>query len=391
MWATAIAAAGEHTLAATSAGVSVVGACGAGWKYDVPYNEGTILALAARCRVVQPAFGPGPPPRLVAGSFHNLAIQKGRLFAWGCDSIDENDGQLGLGSRTEVSIPTPVALAGHVVHAAAGAHHSLVLTEEGTVLTAGAGLLGQLGRRHDFSTDAVPSSPDPPKRLHAHDMFMPIELSLAPGESVVQVGCGYYHSLCVTSSGRLLAFGSNSHGQCGVGHNGGVMADGDQILPMPQCLHELAGQKIVQAVGGYSHTIALTADGRVWTCGGNSHGQRGLPMCEDEDLPACSEVDVGGPAAVVAAGYSHSVVLRRDGQVVTFGENDSGQLGIDGDDSAEPRVVPISEKCVGVAAGNSHTVALRCDGAVLSWGSGRNGQQGGGRTLDITFPTPLQA
>lgn len=112
-------------------------------------------------------------------------------------------------------------------------------------------------------------------------------------------------------------------------------------------------------------------------------------MPDYEGLPRCSRLKVGGPAVDVAAGYSHSVVLRRDGSVIFFGDNDSGQLGVPGDFRDVPALVPLPGRCIGVAAGNSHTVALLEDGSVVSWGSGRNGQQGNASTDDVLLPAVL--
>jgi len=390
MRAVSVAAAGEQTQVVDSSGnVFVIGACAAGWRYDVPYNDETLRMTAARCRSLLPGFGL-PVPRLASGSFHNLALQAGRVFSWGCDSIDVNDGQLGLLSRAELAVPTRVPVAEAVTDIAAGAHHSLILTVSGAVLSAGAGLLGQLGRKHDFSCDSVLPGRNHSERSHAHDMFLPVATPTADGEVVQHVGCGYYHSLCVSSFGRLFAFGSNSHGQCG----SNVLDPAPQLesaeeesrILAPRLVQELKDQHVVQAVGGYGHTLALTREGDVWTCGLNSHGQRGHP--EAADLPRCSKLLLGDAATAVAAGYSHSVVLRRDGAVLTFGENDAGQLGTSGDERPTPAVVPLpgAGRCVAIAAGNSHTVALCADGQVLSWGSGRNGQQGANSLDDVLAP-----
>eukprot|EP00931_Biecheleriopsis_adriatica_P012762 TRINITY_DN113982_c0_g1_i1.p1 TRINITY_DN113982_c0_g1~~TRINITY_DN113982_c0_g1_i1.p1 ORF type:complete len:412 (+),score=37.76 TRINITY_DN113982_c0_g1_i1:27-1238(+) len=377
-----VAAAGEHTLLTTGSGdIITVGACAAGWKYDVPYCDETLRLTAARCRRLLPGFGQGLP-QVAAGSFHNLVIQSGKLFSWGCDSIDENDGQLGLSTRTEVSVPTPVALSEGVVDAAAGAHHSLALTMSGAVLSAGAGLLGQLGRKHNYSSGETCDD-----SLCAHDTFLPVEVPVSPGEVVKRVSCGYYHSLCITSCGRLFAFGSNNHGQCGSCEPITAQEKSDcseSHFVRPKLVRDLDGQHVTQAAGGYGHTVALSASGDVWTCGSNSHGQRGIP--DTETLSRCCRVEVGGPAVAVAAGYSHSVVLRRDGGVMTFGENDCGQLGIHGDSRDVPSLVPLSHRCVGIAAGNSHTVALREDGVALTWGSGRNGQHGIPCMADLPSP-----
>lgn len=89
----------------------------------------------------------------------------------------------------------------------------------------------------------------------------------------------------------------------------------------------------------------------------------------DPAWPAQGESKVGyWPKAPIAAGYRHSVGLRRDGTVIATGENRYGQCDVGG-----------WREIVAVAAGNahtgnSHTVGLKADGTVLAVGWNKYGQ-----------------
>ena len=76
----------------------------------------------------------------------------------------------------------------------------------------------------------------------------------------------------------------------------------------------------------------------------------------------------------IAAGAGHSVALRRDGSVWTWGENNQGQLG---DGSLWTRYRPVRVQglrdVVAVAAGVQYTLALRRDGTVWAWGGNWTG------------------
>ncbi len=77
----------------------------------------------------------------------------------------------------------------------------------------------------------------------------------------------------------------------------------------------------------------------------------------------------GQPGRVaLAAGDTHGVLLRSEGTVWTWGANDSGQLGRDGDDGWTPGRVPGLSGIVSVAAGFEFTMALKGDGTVWVWG-----------------------
>jgi alpha-tubulin suppressor-like RCC1 family protein len=70
-----------------------------------------------------------------------------------------------------------------------------------------------------------------------------------------------------------------------------------------------------------------------------------------------------GTFSSVAAGYTHSVAIRTDGTLASWGANDFDV---------------VSDTPVGtysaVAAGGNHSVALRPDGTLVSWGDDNYGQ-----------------
>ncbi|HAP31701.1 MAG TPA: hypothetical protein DCQ14_01405, partial [Firmicutes bacterium] len=92
--------------------------------------------------------------------------------------------------------------------------------------------------------------------------------------------------------------------------------------------------------------------------------------------------------AAVAAGKAHTVALREDGTVWTWGRNLNGQLG---DGSTSGRLLPVQvvvsreplvylDNVRAVAAGAEHTIALQNGGTVWAWGANANGRLGDGTT-----------
>jgi alpha-tubulin suppressor-like RCC1 family protein len=79
----------------------------------------------------------------------------------------------------------------------------------------------------------------------------------------------------------------------------------------------------------------------------------------------------------IAAGYSHSLALKADGTVMAWGYNSSGQLG-DGTtmQRLSPVAVPGLTAVVAIAAANRHALALKFDGTVMAWGDNSSGQLG---------------
>src|SRR5712692_7461641 len=92
------------------------------------------------------------------------------------------------------------------------------------------------------------------------------------------------------------------------------------------------------------------------------------------------------PEPSVSAGLRYSVELQASGAMLAWGDNSSGELG-DGTTTKRATPVPLpglgpDSGVVQVAAGGSHTLVLKADGRVLAWGHNRSGELGDGSTVD---------
>jgi alpha-tubulin suppressor-like RCC1 family protein len=98
-----------------------------------------------------------------------------------------------------VSLP---GAGGPVTKVAASGAFSLVVTSTGQLYAFGYNLMGQLGRATNIGTDNPNRTPT---------------LVRLPGAGgpVTKIAAGALHSLVVTSTGQLYAFGSDSDGQLG--------------------------------------------------------------------------------------------------------------------------------------------------------------------------------
>src|ERR1044071_4215168 len=119
----------------------------------------------------------------------------------------------------------------------------------------------------------------------------------------------------------------------------------------------------MMAAGG-EHALMVKSDGTVWVWGNNSHSQQfGGAVIVD---PGGNDVDfnpsrvpsiLGGVA--VAAGSYHSLVLKYDGTVLTWGENANGQLGVgDTADKGTPVTVTNLSGVVALDGGDAFSMAV---------------------------------
>jgi len=139
--------------------------------------------------------------------------------------------------------------------------------------------------------------------------------------------------------------------------------------------------------GGEAHSLALRADGVLLSWGSNDSGQLGIGTLAGQPAP----VPVSGLPEVdrVSAGRAHSLALTRDGRLWSWGSNEHGQLG----DAAAPLRPEPGEVAgswgapiVDLAAGDEFSLALASDGSLWSWGANGDGQLADGSNLDRALP-----
>lgn len=169
-----------------------------------------------------------------------------------------------------------------------------------------------------------------------------------------------------------MTFGSGDTGQLGLGEEvldrkkPGVVKFADSADP------------IVQLCCGGMHTIALTKKGDVFSWGCNDEGGLGRDTPEDEDCFLPGKVtfpEETGPIALLSAGDSHSAALSAEGQLFFWGgwRDNSGSMT---SPVKSPIRIPTLTRIVKIASGYHHLVLLTDEGNVLTMGCGENGQLG---------------
>ena len=138
---------------------------------------------------------------------------------------------------------------------------------------------------------------------------------------------------------------------------------------------------IKQVAAGGSHSMILKTDGSLWTCGSNSSGKLGDGTTNDSSTP----IKVMDGVASVAASNSHSMILKTDGSLWACGDNLHGQLG-DGTHTKKSTPVKVMDGVASVAAGGSHSMILKTDGSLWACGYNYYGQLGDGTTNDSSTP-----
>lgn len=140
--------------------------------------------------------------------------------------------------------------------------------------------------------------------------------------------------------------------------------------------------------GGWSHSIGLKTDGSLWSWGWNMDGQlgNGLTLSTNNPVHIGQERDW----KMLSAGSAHSLGLKKDGTLWVWGSNTSGQLGIGPrKQSPVPVQVGTGNDWSHVSAGSYHTLAVRKDGTLWAWGRNNEGQLGDGTFSYSTRPSRI--
>ncbi|XP_076754479.1 uncharacterized protein LOC143425501 [Xylocopa sonorina] len=299
-----------------------------------------------------------PVVSITCGDEHSAVIcQSGRLFVFG-----SNDwGQLGLGHKNHIGKPSCVkALKPEkVTYVACGRAHTLICTDAQKIFACGSDQEGQLGR----GTSAIGDSSSTPVLVYD---------SGTTGSEIVQIAAGSHHSLALTNSGGVLAWGSNLEGQLG-------LPDVSGLMNKPTMVHIPEPVKKISA--GYYHSTFLTENGLVYVCGETESGKLGIDV-NFSTQTAPKQMQLPCPAIDVACGGHHTVILAENGNLYCTGNNSNGQLGL-GTNFAElhaPKLLPRgaiqNERVTRISCGESHTAIVTDSGKLYTCGDGRHGKLG---------------
>ena len=204
------------------------------------------------------------------------------------------------------------------------------------------------------------------------------------GERAVSVSAGRGHSLALTADGSVWSWGFGAFGKLGHGD------EEDQW--QPKKVEAFAGQRLI-AVSGGRFSLAITADGAVWSWGLGDFGRLGHGGYQNQLLLKEVEALAGRHVVAVSAGETHSLALTADGSVWSWGYGSRGMLGHgDQQDQLLPKKVETlaGQRVLPVSAGQRHSTAIIADGADFTWGKGRCGCLGHGDDLSKLLPKKIE-
>lgn len=299
---------------------------------------------------------PGPAVRVAAGNNFSICIlEDGSMWGWGsndCKQLACED------ERLHFAFPIQIQGIEDVKDIGAGDGYAVALKKDGTVWSWGSNCSGQLAngtnRRTHIPVQAI-NPADPSGFLQRIDR-------ITVGSRTV-MGC--------TEEGVLYIWGDGEFGQLGdrhprrPGHFGTcpvMPADPDQE---PGVMRHVSGMAMARCF------VNVVSEGQLYCWGTNQHGELGMESAPYVDTPVRHPLmrDVKH----VACGMNHTLVLKKDGTVWSWGVNavmSHGVTGV-GDDNYVKRPAQLKElqNITDIFCGLNHAYAIQDDGTIWGWGN----------------------
>lgn len=251
-----------------------------------------------------------------------------------------------------------------------GRKHSVILYNDGTVVTLGDDTRGQRSTTGWKDIVAISTFYDHTLGLKADGTVVAAgengqgQCEVSDWKDIVAIATGTQHSVGVRSDGTVVAVGANTYGQCDVGEwtdvravaasNGTTFAltNEGRVLVSGSFENRYLDnwRDIVSISVSSNHVVGVHSDGTLSSVGANDRGQQ-------ENLGKWMDT------AQIAVGYGFTVGLR-----------EKGSVWVHGCDEHNEHAAMSWTEVVAIGTGTEHILGIREDGTLLAKGTNDCGQ-----------------
>ena len=297
---------------------------------------------------------------LICSRYHSVCLSKdGYVESFGY-SISGTHGH----EENEVFTPTRIPTLKNIQQIATSEINITCLDYDGNVFTFGCNKYGQLGIGVD--SDKLSYT------------YTPQKVNLPP---CIQVSSGNYFTICLSEERLLYSFGINYTGELGIGYQN------LKNYNTPQKITSLKEVEFIEC-GVDNHSFCKTLENEIYSWGGNSTGQLGLGNSRTQNSPMlCSSLS-NEIIVDIKCGNFHTLVLTSNGDVLSCGDNEFGQLGrnIDGNYSSLFQKIEELSEIYKIECGFSHSMCIDVYNNLYVFGDSQYGQLGIQETEKIITP-----
>jgi alpha-tubulin suppressor-like RCC1 family protein len=305
-----------------------------------------------------------------SGEFHTAVVTNSDLYLFGKNTF----GQLGLGHNDIVTTPSiPLSFTTKIVKVSCGGEHTLALTAESCLFSWGFNIFGQLGLNNRDHMN-IPCKVEMFRTLIQNRDTKVIEKesirSLKEGEKILEIAAGAQHSMFLTTENDLYS--------CGFAKNGSLAYYTNEYDPPDSCLFTKiqdvysTTKKFSKIACGVCHSGVVLNDTEIMLWG---IGDSSSTIYETPTLIQIPSKHKLGLIKEFQIGDNFYIILNDQGELYSAGVNDFGQLGI-GSQISKKQVerVIIPDKIKTVRVGYTFVYAVAQTNKVYAWGNNKNGQ-----------------
>ena len=289
-------------------------------------------------------------------------IFRAELYIWG----DNGDGELGLGDVNDTSSPVQVGSESDWSVVSSGQSVTSGVKTNNTLWSWGSSSVGRHGLNDSISRSS-------PVQIGALTVWDDVYLGGAFG-------------VARTTSGELYSWGQDANGRLGLNTVSGAVSSPTQIGSLTDWSKISAGGSFV---------LATKTDNTLWAWGYNGRGNLGDGTTVDKSSP----VQIGALTDwdEISAGYETAtgafcMAINSSGELYAWGDPVYGSLGLN-INTPELKSSPVQVGALTnwskVAAGAAHTLAVKSDGTLWSWGRGAFGRTGHNDEVDRSSPVQI--
>lgn len=242
-----------------------------------------------------------PIVQISANGWQSFAVtSNGEVYGWGRNQYSQI-----YGYDSEILTPQLIPSLSNVQKIEAGGYCTFALVTGGHLYAWGYNAKGNLGNGGTY------------REVYPCDITGSFD-----GDLITDISAGKQHAMAITNYGRVFIWGYNDHMQ--------VTGDStNTYYAMPQDITEnFPAEEVLHIyAGGNSSGVITIFSAYVW--GGNEYGQLGIGSTDNTNY----QVDLANhfPAETeitgMALGENHSMYMTNNGKIYTCGENGNGQLG----------------------------------------------------------------
>jgi hypothetical protein len=187
-------------------------------------------------------------------------------------------------------------------------------------------------------------------------------------KQIIDIKNGLYHVIARTIDGKVYCWGYSKFGALGNGKN-------DINYYKPELNEYLSDKQIIDICCGFRHSLVLTNSGEVYAWGRNI-GRSGRKKCQS--IPIKVKGFNKEKVVMISCGGWHSMALTESGRVFSWSSNRREKVGHNNKKNFinKPKIVPLNNEIsiTKISCGHSHNLLLSSEGIIYSFGSNNCGQ-----------------